>query len=61
VSTAYETVAGISLGKLLAKAADADGGALSVTAAGPASAEGGTAVLGSTLLDTPPTGFSGTG
>jgi hypothetical protein len=51
---------GISLGKLLAKAGAADGDALSVTAAGPASAEGGTAVLGGTLLYTPPTGFSGT-
>jgi hypothetical protein len=60
VSTAYQTAAGISLGKLLAKAADADGDARSVAAAGPASAEGGTAVLGGTLLYTPPTGFSGT-
>lgn len=60
VSTAYETATGISLGKLLAKAADADGDALTVTAAGPASAQGGTAVLGGTILYTPPTGFSGT-
>jgi uncharacterized delta-60 repeat protein len=60
VSTPWQTAASLSLGKLLAKAADADGDALSVTAAGPASAQGGTAVLGGTLLYTPPTGFSGT-
>ena len=61
VATAYQTAASIPLSKLLAKAADADGDALSVTAAGPASALGGTAVLQSgSILYTPPPTFSGT-
>jgi uncharacterized delta-60 repeat protein len=61
VSTAYQTAATISLAKLLTAAADADGDALSVTAAGPASTQGGTAVLQSgSILYTPPAAFSGT-
>jgi len=61
VATPWQTAATISLGKLLTKAADADGDVLSVTAAGPASAQGGTAVLQSgSILYTPPNGFSGT-
>ena len=55
MSTPCQTAASLSLGKLLAKAADADGDARSVTAAGPASAQGGTAVLqGGSILYTPP-------
>jgi hypothetical protein len=61
VATAYQTAATISLGKLLSKAADADGDAFSVTAAGPNSAQSGTAVLQSgSILYTPPPTFSGT-
>ena len=61
VSTPYQTAASASLGKLLTKAADVEGDALSVTAAGPTSAQGGTAVLqASSILYTPATGFSGT-
>jgi uncharacterized delta-60 repeat protein len=60
VSTAYQTAVTISPGKLLIAASDADGHALSVTAAGPASAQGGTAVLGTGILYTPPAAFSGT-
>lgn len=60
ISTAYQKTASISLGKLTNKAADVEGDALSVTTAGPASAQGGTAVLqASSILYTPPTGFSG--
>nr|MCU0781629.1 Ig-like domain-containing protein [Akkermansiaceae bacterium] len=58
--TPYETATEISLGKILAEASDPDGDALSVTAAGPASAQGGTAVLGvEGILYRPPAGFSG--
>jgi uncharacterized delta-60 repeat protein len=60
VTAPFQTAVPIALGKLLAASADADGDARSVTAAGPASDEGGTAVLGGTILYTPPTGFSGT-
>ena len=57
--TPYQTAAGISLGKLLASTADAEGDALSVTAAG-ASAQGGTAVVqAGSILSTPAAGFSG--
>jgi hypothetical protein len=60
VSTAYQTAATVSLSKILTKAADADGDARTVTAAGPSSAQGGTAVLQSgSILYTPPNGFSG--
>ena len=59
ISTPYQTAASISLNKLMAKAADLNGDALSVTTAGTASAQGGTAVLqASSILYTPPTGFS---
>ena len=60
VSTPYETAATISLGKLLARASDPDGDALSITAAGP-SANAGTVMLQATsILYTPATGFAGT-
>jgi hypothetical protein len=60
-STPYQTTATISLGKLLAKAADADGDALSVTDAGPSSTASGVAVLDvGSILYAPPDGFSGT-
>jgi hypothetical protein len=60
-STAWQTAALVSCAKILAKASDADGDALSVTSAGQSSTGGGTAVLqGSTILYTPATGFSGT-
>jgi hypothetical protein len=60
VATPWQTAASISLGKLLSKAADADGDTLTVTAAGPNSAQGGTALLQSgAILYTPPTAFSG--
>jgi len=58
--TPYETSAMISLGKLLAKTTDPEGDAVSVTSAGPASAQGGTASLQvGSILYTPPAGFSG--
>jgi hypothetical protein len=60
VATPWQTAATLSLGKLLSKAADADGDALSASAAGPASVQGGTAVLQSgSILYTPPAAFSG--
>jgi hypothetical protein len=59
-STPYQTAATISLGKLLAKAADPEADALSVTGAGPASTQGGTVVLQSgSIRYTPPIGYSG--
>ena len=59
-STPFETAATISLGKLLLAASDPDNDALSVTAAGPASANGGTAVLqAGSILYTPAAGFAG--
>jgi hypothetical protein len=61
LGTAHQTAATISLQKLLAKASDPDGDAVSVSATGSTSAHGGTAVLhASTIRYTPPTGFSGT-
>jgi hypothetical protein len=60
VGTPYDTAANISLGKVLAEAVDPDGDPLTVTAAGPASAQGGTAVLqAGSILYTPANGFSG--
>jgi hypothetical protein len=59
-STAWQTAASVSCGKILGKATDSDGDALNVTSAGPSSSGGGTAVLqGTTILYTPATGFSG--
>ena len=59
-STPYETSATVSLGKLLANASDPDGDPMSVTTAGPGSAQGGTAVLqAGSILYTPTGGFSG--
>ena len=61
LSTAYEKAVAVSVVKLKAKASDPDGDAISLTAAGPASANGGTITLGSGfILCTPPGGFSGT-
>ena len=58
--TAYQTPVTLDLRNLLAKASDPDGDALSVTAAGPATANGGTAVLqASGVLYTPPDSLSG--
>jgi hypothetical protein len=58
--TPFQTGASVSLTKLLAKASDPDGEALSVTAAGPASSQGGGVSLqASGILYTPPAGFSG--
>ncbi|MBN8459517.1 MAG: cadherin-like domain-containing protein [Verrucomicrobia bacterium] len=60
VVTPWQTAASIPLSKLLSKASDADGDTLSVTAAGPSSTQGGTAVLQSgAILYTPPAAFSG--
>lgn len=60
VSTPFETAATISLGKLLATANDPEGDAMTITAAGPSSAQGGTVALqAGSILYTPPTGFSG--
>ena len=60
VSTPFETAATISLGKLLATANDPEGDAMTITAAGPSSAQGGTVALqAASILYTPPTGFSG--
>jgi hypothetical protein len=61
LSTPYQTPAAIQFAKLLAKTTDADGDAVTLTAAGPASAKGGTAVLQSgRILYTPPLAVSGT-
>lgn len=61
VATSYQQPATIALAKLLAKASDPDGDALTVTSVGPASAQGGIAILqGGSILYTPPAGFSGT-
>jgi hypothetical protein len=60
IATPWQTAATVSSRKLLARASDPDGGPLSVTAAGPASAAGGSAVLQADgILYTPPAGFSG--
>ena len=60
-STPYQTAATVSLKKLLAKASDPDGDAISVTGAAAAATQGGTVVLLDTgILYTPPAGFTGT-
>jgi hypothetical protein len=60
-STSYQTATTVLLAKLLAKATDADGDTVSVTTVGPASAQGGAAVLNATgIRYTPPAAFSGT-
>ena len=59
-STPYQTPISIPLGTILANATDPDGHNLSITAAGPGSAQAGSAVLQSTaILYTPASGFSG--
>ena len=59
-STPYQTTATLAFAKLLAKAADADGDALSISSVG-ASAHGGTVTMQATSLTyAPPSGFSGT-
>jgi alpha-tubulin suppressor-like RCC1 family protein len=60
VTTPYQTAVPIALTKLVAKAADADGDALAVTAAGPAANAGGVALGATAVTYTPPAGFSGT-
>jgi hypothetical protein len=60
ISTPYQKTSSVSFSKLTNKAADVEGDALTVTTAGPASAQGGSAVLqASSILYTPPTGFVG--
>jgi autotransporter-associated beta strand protein len=60
VATPYQKPVSLLCAKLLAKASDPDGDALSVTTTGPTSANGGTAVLqGSSILYTPANNFSG--
>jgi hypothetical protein len=60
LATAYQTPVAVALGKLLPKASDADGDSLTVTAAGPASANGGTVALqAGRILYMPPNNFSG--
>ena len=60
VATPYQKPVAILVRKLLAKASDPDGDALAVTATGPASANGGTAVVqGAGILYTPANNFSG--
>ena len=59
-STSYQSAATISLTDLLAGVTDPEGDAFSVTAAGPASTQGGSAVLqAGSIVYTPPGGFSG--
>jgi fibronectin-binding autotransporter adhesin len=60
VATLYQKPVSLIFAKLLAKASDPDGDVLAVTATGPSSASGGTAVLqGSSILYTPANNFSG--
>ena len=60
VATPYQTAVTIPLAKLLANAADANGDALTVTAAGPLSANGGVVTLQASGIGyTPPNNFSG--
>ncbi|MCU0779626.1 MAG: Ig-like domain-containing protein [Akkermansiaceae bacterium] len=60
VGTPYQAPASIALRKLLGRASDPDGDAVSVTATGPASAHGGTvALLADAIRYAPPNGFSG--
>ncbi|MBN8458005.1 MAG: choice-of-anchor D domain-containing protein [Verrucomicrobia bacterium] len=60
-ATPYQFSAMIAFRKLLAKASDPDGDAISITAAGPVSANGGAVVLlADAVRYTPPNGFSGT-
>ena len=59
-STAFQTPASLSIVKLLRKATDADGDAVTLTSAGPPSLNGGSAVINAgSLVYTPPGGFSG--
>jgi hypothetical protein len=59
-ATAWQTPVDIPLRKLLAKASDPEGGTVTLTAAGPASAHGGTVVLlADAIRYTPPNNFSG--
>jgi alpha-tubulin suppressor-like RCC1 family protein len=60
VGTPFQTATTVAFRKLLAKATDPNGDALTVTAVGPTSAPGGTATLQATgIRYTPPTGFTG--
>jgi hypothetical protein len=58
--TPFQTAAAISRAKLLAKASDANGDTLTITAVGPASSHGGRVTLQTSAISyTPPNGFSG--
>ena len=60
VATSYQTATAVALVKLLTKASDADGDALSVSLPAAATANGGTVVMQTgSILYTPPTGFAG--
>jgi len=60
VSTAYQTAVSISLSKLLAKASDPDGDAVSITGVSATSTNGGSVSLGATAVQfTPAASFSG--
>lgn len=60
VATSYQTATAVSLAKLLTKAYDADGDALSVSLPGAATANGGTvAIQTGAILYTPPAAFAG--
>ena len=59
-STPYETQAEISKSKILLNASDPDGDTVTITTAGPATAQGGTAALqATTILYTPAAGYTG--
>lgn len=60
VSTPYETPVSLPFVKLLAKATDANGDALSITHAGPSAAAGTVVIQATSVSYTPPPGFSGT-
>jgi len=60
VSTAYETEVALPFVKLLAKASDANGDALSIAHAGPSAQTGSVAIQTNSVSYTPPAGFSGT-
>jgi alpha-tubulin suppressor-like RCC1 family protein len=60
IATPWQTASNIPLRKLLTKASDPDGDTFTVTAAGPASANGGTvALLADSIRYMPPNNFSG--
>jgi alpha-tubulin suppressor-like RCC1 family protein len=59
-SSSWQTPTSVSVRKLLARAGDPDGDALALTAAGPASARGGSVALqAGAIVYVPPSGYSG--